>query len=97
LATGESYSRKVSCVNAIESVRKAAATATVDDTTATPARTKTDAAKKAKTAKAAGKIVPARAAKTTAEVAAKTGKAPGRAAVGTAKNVAPRKRASRRT
>ena len=33
LAHSEPYSRKASCLNAIESLRKAAATATVSDTT----------------------------------------------------------------
>ena len=37
MATGESYTRKVSAEKAIESLRKAAATATVNDTTAKPA------------------------------------------------------------
>jgi hypothetical protein len=64
LAVGETYTRKVSCVNAIESVRKAAPTAAVDDTTVKPAAAKTGAAKTAKTAKTAGRKVAAKAAKT---------------------------------
>ena len=56
LATGESYSRRVSAEKAIESLRKAAATAAVSDLTAKPA--------KAAPAKAA-----ARAAKATAKTA----------------------------
>lgn len=39
LATSESYTRKVSCVNAIESFRKGAATAGVADMTLAPPRT----------------------------------------------------------
>ncbi len=41
LATGESYSRKVSAEKAIESLRKAAATAIVADLTLAPAKTAT--------------------------------------------------------
>jgi uncharacterized protein YegP (UPF0339 family) len=82
LATGETYTRKVSCVNAVESVRKAAPTAAVDDTTVKPA------AAKAKTAKTAGRKVAAKA-------AAKTGRAAGKVAAGAAKKAAPRKRTTR--
>ena|SRR5438105_4717497 len=52
LATGESYTRKVSAVNAIESLRKAAATATVADLTLPPAKTTPG-----KAARAAGRAV----------------------------------------
>ena len=38
LATSEAYGRRVSAVKAIESLRKAAATATVDDTTKAAAK-----------------------------------------------------------
>jgi uncharacterized protein YegP (UPF0339 family) len=89
LATGETYGRKVSCVNAIESFRKAAPAATVDDTTPTRAGKKAGAAKT--TAKAAG-----RTAQTTAKVAAKTGRTAKKAAAGAAKKVAPRKRSTRK-
>ena len=56
LAFSEPYSRKASCLNAIESLRKAAGTATVSDgTVASPsaATAKPAAAKKAAPAKAA--------------------------------------------
>ena len=85
LATGETYTRKVSCVNAVESVRKAAPTAAVDDTTVKPAAAK---AKTAKTAKTAGRKVAAKA-------AAKTGRAAAKVAAGAAKKAAPRKRTTR--
>ena len=69
LAIGETYGRKVSCANAIESLRKAAATATVDDTTPTRGQTK---AGTTNTAGTAGKKVAVRAAKTAAKSVAKT-------------------------
>jgi uncharacterized protein YegP (UPF0339 family) len=53
LATGESYSRRASAEKAVESLRKAAATATIHDTTLKPAPAK--AAKAAKAAKVAKK------------------------------------------
>jgi uncharacterized protein YegP (UPF0339 family) len=66
LATSESYTRKVSAEKAIESLRKAAATATVNDTTAKPAKkvaaaktTVKRAAKIAKTVAAPAKKAPA--------------------------------------
>jgi uncharacterized protein YegP (UPF0339 family) len=59
LATGESYTRKVSAEKAIESLRKAAATATVNDTTAKRAG-KPTVAKTAKTAAKAVAKAPAR-------------------------------------
>jgi uncharacterized protein YegP (UPF0339 family) len=61
LATSESYSRKVSAEKAIASLRKAAATATVNDTTVRPAAAK---APKAAKAPAAAKTTVKRAAKT---------------------------------
>jgi len=68
LATSESYTRKVSAEKAIESLRKAAATATVNDTTAKPAKKV-----------AAAKTTVKRAAKTVAKtVAAPAKKAPAR-------------------
>jgi uncharacterized protein YegP (UPF0339 family) len=70
LATGETYTRKVSCVNALESVRKAAPTAAVDDTTVKPATARAKTAKTARTAKTAGRTVAARAAKKAAKKAA---------------------------
>jgi len=56
LATGESYGRKVSAQNAIESLRKAAATATVVDLTLAPAKTAPGKAARA-TGRAVGKAV----------------------------------------
>jgi uncharacterized protein YegP (UPF0339 family) len=68
LATSESYTRKVSAEKAIESLRKAAATATVNDTTAKPAKKV-----------AAAKTTVKRAARTVAKtVAAPVKKAPAR-------------------
>lgn len=55
LATGESYTRKVSAEKAIESLRKAAATATVNDTTVKAAAPAKAVAKAAKTTKRATK------------------------------------------
>src|SRR6267378_1517300 len=57
LAFSEPYSRKASCLNAIESLRKAAATATVSDGTVASngATAKPAAAKKAAPRKAAAK------------------------------------------
>src|SRR6266446_8636201 len=73
LATSEPYSRKVSAEKAIESLRKAAATATVNDTTVKPAAAKPVAAKAARaTGKAIGKAATTRkTAKTAAKAAAK--------------------------
>ena len=66
LARSDTYTRKASCVNAMESFRKSAPTATVDDTTA-PRRTGRAAAKStpvpAKAARAAGRVVGLAAAK----------------------------------
>jgi uncharacterized protein YegP (UPF0339 family) len=87
LAVGETYTRKVSCVNAVESVRKAAPTAAVDDTTVRPAPAKAPTAKT--TARAAAKT-----ARTTAKAAVKTGRAAGKVAAGAAKKTAPRRRAA---
>jgi len=56
LATGEAYGRKVSAQNAIESLRKAAATATVADLTLPPAKTAPGKAARA-TGRAVGKAV----------------------------------------
>src|SRR5688572_17832026 len=62
LAHSEPYSRKASCLNAIDSLRKAAATATVSDgtaassgTAARPAAAKKAGAKKASPRKAAAR------------------------------------------
>jgi uncharacterized protein YegP (UPF0339 family) len=74
LATSESYTRKVSAEKAIESLRKAAATATVNDTTVKPAAAKPAAAKAARaTGKAVGKAAATtrKTAKTAAKAAAK--------------------------
>jgi uncharacterized protein YegP (UPF0339 family) len=59
LASGESYSRKVSAEKAIESLRKAATTAPVTDLTLAPAKTATG-----KVARAAGRAVGRTAVKT---------------------------------
>ncbi len=56
LATGESYSRKVSAEKAIESLRKAAAVATVADLTLPPAKTPVGRAARA-TGRAVGRSV----------------------------------------
>jgi uncharacterized protein YegP (UPF0339 family) len=72
LATSEAYARKVSAEKAIESLRKAAATATVNDTTAKPAAAKPAGAK---AARATGKAVAATR-KTARTAAKKTAKAP---------------------
>lgn len=70
LATGESYARRVSAEKAIESLRKAAATATVADLTLKPATTAPAAASRAaKPAKATRKTT---ARKTTAATIAAT-------------------------
>lgn len=55
LATGESYARRVSAEKAIESLRKAVATATVADLTLKPAKTAAAASGAAKPTKAARK------------------------------------------
>jgi uncharacterized protein YegP (UPF0339 family) len=109
LATSEAYTRKVSCVNAIESVRKAAPTAAIADTTNAPSTAPQKAARAA--GRAVGKAAAATkqtAKKTTKTVAkaptatkrtAKTAvKTAGKAAAGATKPgkaAAPRKRASR--
>jgi len=97
LATGESYSRRALAEKAIESLRKAAAGATVVDLTVKPA--------KAAPAKAAGKATrtarktAARAAKTTKKAAAtkRTAKAATskRTATAAKKSSAPRQRTSK--
>src|SRR5438105_7173909 len=81
LARSEAYTRKVSCVNAMESFRKAAPTAAVDDTTASrpvqaaPPKTVTGKAARVTgraVGKAATKAKPvARVAKVVAEVPVK--------------------------
>ena len=81
LATGESYTRKVSAEKAIESLRKAAAGATVSDLTLKP---------KAAPAKAAAKP-----AKATAKKSAATATKRATKAAGAARKSAPRKRAPR--
>jgi uncharacterized protein YegP (UPF0339 family) len=53
LATGESYSRRASAEKAIESLRKAAGGAVVDDKTLKPAKPAAKPAKPAKASKAA--------------------------------------------
>ncbi|HEV7862358.1 MAG TPA: DUF1508 domain-containing protein [Acidimicrobiia bacterium] len=94
LATSEAYTRKVSCVNAIESVRKAAPTATLADMTAGPTTAPQKAARA--TGRALGKVAaktkavvaaPAKApAKTPAKTAAKKpAKAPAKKAAATRK------------
>jgi uncharacterized protein YegP (UPF0339 family) len=83
LARSESYTRKGSCEKAIESLRKAVATATVADLTAPPA----------KAAPAAAKKVAKKAAK--APAAEKATKTAGKAAAPAAEKKAPRKRAAR--
>jgi uncharacterized protein YegP (UPF0339 family) len=88
LAAGETYTRKVSCVNAIESVRKAAPTAVVDDTTVKPAAAKTGASKTTKTtrtAKTAGRKI---AAKTAKAATAAVGGVATKGAAGAAKTTA---------
>jgi uncharacterized protein len=74
LAHSEPYSRKASCLNAIDSLRKAAATATVSDSTASSGTTaaKPAAAKKAAPRKAAARKAAVKsAAKRTAKAPAK--------------------------
>jgi uncharacterized protein YegP (UPF0339 family) len=90
LATSPTYTRKVSCVKAIESLRKAATDAPVDDTTVKPAAAKAAAPAKATPAKAAAKPAKAiaKTAKTAAKAAAKTAKT-------AAKTPSPRKRAAK--
>ena len=64
LARSDTYTRKASCLNAMESFRQAAPTATVDDRTAPPRAT--SAAPKsapAKAARAAGRVAGKAAAK----------------------------------
>ena len=89
LARSETYTRKASCVNAMESFRKAAPTATVDDQTAPAGR--------GAGARAAGKPAPAKAARAAGRV---VGKAAAKAkelveSVEEAVTPAPRKRAAR--
>src|SRR2546425_1538650 len=89
LAHSEPYSRKASCLNAIESLRKAAATATVSDGTAgstNGAAAKPAAAKAAPRKASARKAAPRKAA--AAKKAPAAAKAPRKAA---AKKAAPAK------
>jgi uncharacterized protein YegP (UPF0339 family) len=65
LARSETYTRKVSCQNALESFRKAAPSATVDDQTVAVAP------KGRAPQRAAAKPVPAKAARTTGRVVGK--------------------------
>jgi uncharacterized protein YegP (UPF0339 family) len=67
LATGEAYPRRVSCVKAIGSLRKAAPTAKVDDTTL-----KSAAGKPAAKPPTAAKRTVSKAAKAVEQTAAKT-------------------------
>jgi uncharacterized protein YegP (UPF0339 family) len=87
LATGESYSRKVSAEKAIDSLRKAAAAASVADLTVKPKAAPSK--RTAKPAKAAAK-----AAKTARKSATKA-TANKKAAGGTTKGAAPPKRVPR--
>jgi uncharacterized protein YegP (UPF0339 family) len=66
LARSDSYTRKASCVNAMESFRKAAPTAVVDDRTVAPAKggaTRGDKPATAKAARTAGRVLGKAAAK----------------------------------
>jgi uncharacterized protein len=96
LARSDAYTRKASCLNAMESFRKAAPTATIDDTTVAAAATA--APQKGRAAKGAAPK-PA-----TAKAARATGRAVGKAAAKVKELVesveeavppAPRRRASR--
>ena len=63
LARSDAYTRKASCVNAMESFRKAAPTATIDDRTAPPRAASAPKSAPAKAARAAGRVVGKAAAK----------------------------------
>jgi len=63
LARSETYTRKASCLNAMESFRKAAPTATVDDRTAPPRAAAAQKSAPAKAARAAGRVLGKAAAK----------------------------------
>jgi uncharacterized protein len=63
LARSETYTRKASCLNAMESFRKAAPTATVDDRTAPPRVAAAPKSAPAKAARAAGRVLGKAAAK----------------------------------
>jgi uncharacterized protein YegP (UPF0339 family) len=92
LASGEGYTRRASCEKAIGSLRTAAASATIDDTTIK--RVAKTAVKKAaktavkKTAKAAAGGVAAKAAAKTAKAGAKVAGGAAKKAVRTAKKPA---------
>jgi uncharacterized protein YegP (UPF0339 family) len=92
LATGESYTRKVSAEKAIDSLRKAAAGAAIEDKTVKAPVSKATAKAAAKVKKAATKA-PA-AAKTAAKRTAKKAQATAKKAAGTAKKAAARPRAA---
>lgn len=70
LARSDAYTRKASCLNAMESFRKAAPTATVDDQTVAPAP-KRAAPRGAAARGAAAKPVTAKAARATGRVVGK--------------------------
>jgi uncharacterized protein YegP (UPF0339 family) len=94
LARSGAYTRKVSCVNAIESFRKAAPTATIDDTTTAkttkPASATTASAKAARvTGRAVGKAAATVAGVPSIAVSA------AKKVVETVEKAAPRKRPSR--
>ena len=94
LAKSDPYTRKVSCVNAMESFRKAAPSAEILDTTARPAKAAAPKTVPGKVARTTGRVV-GKAAATVAGVPSLVTSAVGKVVETVTPTPAPRKRAAK--